>query len=297
MSIKLRMALLYIMAAMFIIPTTARADTGPKPSIHIAFENMESEQCYATLLSKTDSTGPYSAFNGDEAEACNSGIDPEVWKAFAEYRDADGYYFLNEIWLCSETERLDWTYFPPYSFKLLVYYPRSNTFFVSEKCERYAFDSYFTADMKGTGDLDAVQDGAISGIAMRKSYDYAGELIALSVRIIITILIEIGVALLFGFRQGTLLKLILIVNVITQVLLNILVNIVDYSMGSFMMMFTYIGLELLVFVAESVAYSILFNRRSPSGISKVKTIAYSFAANAASFVAGFFIALRVSMFF
>lgn len=289
--------LLCIILTELLFPAAALADTGPKPSVRITFENMGSEVCYGTLLSRTSSTGPASAWDGDEASAFYNGLDPEIWKAFVEYQDSDGYYFLQTAWLCSETKRLDWTYYPPYAFKILLYYPESEAFIVSEACECYAFDSYYTVDMDGIEIADIAPDAPAEFQSVRKSYDYTWELISLAVRIALTILIEIGIALIFGFRQGRLLKLILIVNIITQVILNVLLNFIDYSLGPLVLIFSYIALELLVFIAESVIYCLLFDRFSRVSIPKWKAIVYSLAANAGSFAAGLLIAAGFGMVF
>ena len=68
-----------------------------------------------------------------------------------DYQDPDGYYFLQELWLCSENGRLDWTYFAPEDFKVLLYFPQTGEF-VSGGIERaYAYDSYYTATFTDGG--------------------------------------------------------------------------------------------------------------------------------------------------
>ena len=52
-----------------LLPITASADTGPKASVRITFENMGDELCYGTLLSEKPSTGPSSVWNGKEEDA------------------------------------------------------------------------------------------------------------------------------------------------------------------------------------------------------------------------------------
>ena len=44
-----------------ILPGTASADIGPKPSVQIAFTGIEEQPYYGTLLSARRSTGPASA--------------------------------------------------------------------------------------------------------------------------------------------------------------------------------------------------------------------------------------------
>lgn len=75
-------------------PISANADTGPKPSVRIVFENMGEQDCYGTLLSKYRSTGPASAWDGEEDSVYLDGLEREIWEAFINYEDGDGYYFL-----------------------------------------------------------------------------------------------------------------------------------------------------------------------------------------------------------
>lgn len=269
-------------------PITASADIGPKPSVRITFENMGDEVCYGTLLSKNSSTGPSFAWDGNKAHIRNYNLDMDIWEAFVNYQDTDGYYFLQEGWLCSETKQLNWTYYPPDSFKILLYYPETDTFVVSGIYERYAFDSYFSVNM------DGIEIGSVEAqetiLTADKNYNYTWELISLVSRIVITILIEICIAFIFGFRQKKLLSLITGINIVTQVILNVMLNIINYNKGSIAFVFYYILFEIVVFIVEAVLYGILFNRVSRTIVPKWKSVIYAFTANAVSFAGGFMIA-------
>ena len=59
----------------------------------------------------------------------------------------DGYNFLQYLWECSADKIIEWTYYPPSVFKILLYFPESDSFVVSGACETYAFDSYYTIDL------------------------------------------------------------------------------------------------------------------------------------------------------
>ncbi len=271
-----------------LLPVTAHADMGPKPSVRITFENMGDEVCYGTLLSKTDSTGPSSAWDGNPEDIRNYNMDLEIWQAFVDYDDADGYYFLQEGWLCSESKQLDWTYYPPSSFKILLYYPDLGVYVVSDIYERYAFDSYFTVNMEGT-EIGSVN----ASITAQKSYDYAQEIISLVCRVVLTILLEVGIAWLFGFRQKKLIQIILCVNVVTQLLLNVLLNIAGYYRGPWAFIVYYVLLELIVFAVEAVLYRKLLRRDAEQKISGSRCVVYALVANAVSFAAGYWISLWI----
>ena len=91
----------------------------------IQFEHMGDELCYGTLLSKEKSTGPASAWDGRTESDQKEYMDPGIWKIFVNYKDPDGYYFLQRSWKVSESKELAWTYYPPDDFKILLYYPET----------------------------------------------------------------------------------------------------------------------------------------------------------------------------
>lgn len=271
-----------------LIPDIASADTGPKPSICITFQNMGDAVCYGTLLSKADSTGPASVWDGDLQHINDNGLDREIWQAFVDYKDADGYYFLQWGWECSETKTLNWMYYPPSPFKILLYYPEQDTYAVSDIYERYAFDSYFTVDMEGV-EIGAVQPV----ITAEKSYDFTWEIISLICRVVITILLELLVAWLFGLRQKSMLLVILGVNVMTQLVLNILLNVVNYNQGGLAFAGYYMLFELVVFAMEAALYMVLLRRKNMVPVSNMTIILYALTANLVSYVGGMGIAYQL----
>lgn len=117
---------------------SAFADTGPKPSVNIEITGIKGEY-YATLLSKEKSTGPASAWDGTEEHKNYTNLDPVIWEKFTYYKDSDGFYFLQQAEKCYGNDMYKWGYYPPKTFKVLVYIPESDTFIVSEICERFAF--------------------------------------------------------------------------------------------------------------------------------------------------------------
>ena len=151
---KFILLLLGIIFIWFIFPLKANADIGPKPSIIINFNGLEGETYYVTLLSSTKTTGPYSALNDNNksyAHYQEGDDDYEIFQAFAKYQDSDSYYFLQYLQNSSETQTFSWTYYPPAEFKILIYFPETYSFIKSDSIyKRYAFDSYFTAEVSGT---------------------------------------------------------------------------------------------------------------------------------------------------
>ena len=83
-------------------------------------------------------------------------------------------------------------------------------------------------------------------------------------------------------------------NVVTQVALNLALNIVNYNLGALSFIIAFFLFEVIVFVIEAIVYSIFIGRVSApqrKGIEfKALCIAYALIANLASYAAGFAIA-------
>ena len=290
-----RSALLFFVILLIncLIPSGVCADTGPKPSVQIQFQDMGDELCYGTLLSESISTGPATAWDGSSPyESWQYGEDgKEIWEAFVSYKDTNGFYFLQEWWECSESKCLNWGYYPPNPFKILLYYPKTNTFAVSEICQRYAFDSYYTVDMRGVA--ASRENETIALPQPQRSYDYTWEMISLLIRILITILLEIVMAVVCGFREKKVLRLIIGINILTQTVLNAALNMVNYLHGYQAFVLQYIIFEILVFVLEAILYCIFFPKVSERKFTQDRIIGYAFLANLLSFAGGMLIAKAI----
>ena len=271
------MMFLCIIMVVLLFPMTVNADMGPKASVRIQFEHMGDELCYGTLLSKEKSTGPASAWDGRTESAQKEYMDPGSWKV-------------------SESKELAWTYYPPGDFKILLYYPETETFVSSGIYARYAFDTYYTVDMDGVdiGSVEYNDDLSTNErIEAYRSYNYRQEMLALGARIVLTILIEMLVALLFGFRQKKQLLILAVVNIITQIILNVLLNVINYNSGPLAFTFFYVLFELIVFALEAVLYCTILKRLSEKKKEDAYYILYSFVANLISFGAGLFLAAKL----
>lgn len=297
---------------------TASADTGPKPSVRITFENMGDTLCYGTLLSLEPSTGPDSVWDGtEEGKYIPGGVPEEIWRAFVDYEDTDGYYFLQCLWRVEQTKTLNWTYFPPKNFKILLFYPESGAFVCGEKCERYAFDSYYSVDVSPSALVAAASGEPIS---VEKNYDYSGEFFSLLFRVLVTVAAETAIALLFGFRQKRSFRILAGVNLCTQLLLNGCLNAVAFASGAAEIFTPYLLAELLVFAVEAAAYVLLFGKKRADDrcaqaadgekavaakenngareiLSAKKLVCYALVANAVSFLIGLPLALLLPALF
>ena len=119
---------------------------------------------------------------------------------------------------------------------------------------------------------------------MRSSYGDAVVLLA-------TFLIEILIALIFGYRSRRELKIILITNAVTQVLLNSVMSVLDYTSGGLVWLFILPLLEIAVFIVEAIVYAI--SLKTPEK-GRARAVFYALAANLTSAAAGVVLGLLVS---
>jgi hypothetical protein len=272
--------LLLVLLLVPVLTVTVSADMGPKPGTSITVRPGGGEYAVVTLLAREESNGPHWTIGPDEEPSSRIAKDErlaQAWYAFRDYRDPDGYHFWGEIYEGSVT----WGYFPPENFKIAVYYPEYGILWVSEDSyERYAFDSDFRLN------LPAVGAGARTGevdMVLKKTSNLGSELAGFLFRVVLTLAMELAVARLFGLTEPGQKKLILRVNLLTQVGLNLLLWGWYYFDGPLVAMVRLILAEILVLVVESAIYL----RKLRQEESRGKILGYTILANLASVTLGF----------
>ena len=289
---KRMLCFLAVFACVFsVLSVPAAADTGPKAAVHIRIEGLE-EAAYATLLSKNPSTGPQSAYDEEKDNFDNYYLSTEIWQAFQNYEDADGYYFLQIGWELGEKAEFTWGYYPPSYFKVLLYFPESDSYAVSDICQRYAFDTYYTVRMSdgeiSSSEYDEKKSGEERLVAFRL-YEWQSETFALFFRMVLTVLIEVVIALFFGFRKIRAFLIFVIINVLTQILLNVALNFTYLEIGGAYLL-GYFLCELAVFAVEAFAYVFLQKHLTVKKKPAYFFFLYAGAANIASLLAGLLLA-------
>lgn len=262
----------------------ASADTGPKPSVRITVNGLGDRECLATLLGTRANNGPWGEWGADEwydESVPQEFPDLATMCRFKEYAEADGFYFYGRGWKLSDGDVLAWTYYPPSTFKLLLYFPETETFLVSESYDTYAFHSYYQTN------VEQLESGKLS---LSTAYGYGKEALGLAARVGITVAIELLIALLYKFRKKQFL-LLAGANVGTQILLNLGLNLFGVQpggMGYLLYIPAYLLLEIAVFAVESILYCRFMNKLVPSGEEKPKKkyVVYALVSNVVSFVFG-----------
>ncbi len=264
-----RTAIVLLFLALLLLFTVlpARADTGPKRSISIRFEDLPAGTVYAAILPEAQYAYSYPNYMN------NLTVPKEIADKFAG-REFGGYVFTGLIRDVTESKRIEWTYLAPNRFRILLYAAATDISYLSDPCEQYAFRSGFTARLDG----DTFRITRTTTVFM--------QILGFLGRLAVTILLEVLIALLFGIRKKEQLKWIVIVNAVTQLILNlIMLRMFNNVFFYYIMLFGLI--ELVIFVSEAAAYRHLMTGENDPG--KGKIWAYSFAANLVSFLLGFVI--------
>ncbi len=261
-----------------LLPTLAFADMGPKPSVTIKFDESYTD-FYVTLIAPEDCLwGPWQPVKDWDRETWdyNEQYTPDfdVLKKFSEYVDTNGYLFVGEFAQVDDGT-FKWGYHPPEKFKILTYFPDTDSFAVSESIEQYAFNSGFIAQI----------DRANGTLKAERHYNYWGEIFSFFCRLLFTLAVEIGVAFVFKYRERDQFTLICFVNGLTQVALNVVLSIVLYTSGYLAFIITYFLAEIVVFIVEAIVYAVALNK---IGTKRPvwKHLLYAFLANLLSFALG-----------
>ncbi|MCH1983931.1 hypothetical protein MCG98_15280 [Ruminococcus sp. OA3] len=280
---KLLMIVIFIM----LFPVTVQADVAPKRQVNIAFENMPETVFYATLISPVPCTGRYGPTAKDGGYDLYDSDDREydIWKAFAEFGDEDGMLFQQCFEKCSDSGQFRWFERPPHRFKILLYFPESDNYAVSDKIySQYAFYSNFVVDLNGVDSSEAMVLGSET---IQKSNNYKPEVTSAAACMAATIILELLIGLLFGYRTGREIKIIIITNVLTQLFLNILLVTLEIHQGPWAYIFHYIWMEVLITGTEAVVYRECLGTSISNGTKKgKKPVVYAVAANLFSFGTG-----------
>ncbi len=260
----------------FSLGISAFADCGPKASLTINVKGMEEGREYYLTL--------FEAFDPRFSDEYIANQNPE-WRALYELSLNDEYFLCESpvdetYYKLNRSGSRTWGYMPPDKFKIVIYFPDDGSCIISEKLERYAFNSYFTANVSG-GEMSVVANGGAAGVS--------AEIGALLLRIAITVLLELGVARLFGYDGGKETKLILIMNICTQIFLNVMIAVGDGIIGGLGAIVAYVLAEIVIFIIEACIYAVLLPRFTERRTREGRAVEYAFAANAASFFVGGFV--------
>ena len=256
---------------------TLPLDMGPKPSVTVYIKGVDGETVYGTFIVGYGGTPWDPTIEDDIINKM------EVFPVDGEFRVEKSY-----MQDCTKSMALYEAYMPPDEFKILLYFPDYNTFVTTNNIyNAYAFHSHYSLDLSGydfnnNRNATIVADAQVHSAQMR---DRILGALSFLFRLAVTVAVEFAVGwLIFKIREKENVRTIIIVNVITQFLLNFFILDITYGIG--LILALPFG-EIVVFIVEAIAYKRLFSEpRNSTG----KVIGYSFVANAITMFLGYFLA-------
>ena len=265
---------------------TAFADTGPKPQLVVRVDNQPAEPYYLDILDEGNFEEASHSFNGLEwsySDEEAAALDPVLLEAL---RDAvpDGWHACTAegstrapMWgdLAGENGLHTFGYLGlPDRYRILIV-TQSGESWLSEVLERKTLQSSVTVDWNAK--------------ASAAPPVWTGYVLQFLATLLPTLLIE-GVLLIvfrFGWKQNR--KAFLLVNLVTQGALAVFMSVTIMQNGlGWMLLILFIPAELVIAFVEAGLYTRLLKGRS-----KITAFAYGLLANAASALAGWYLAVPV----
>lgn len=295
---KLFAFIFLVMTCTFFFSISVSADMGPKPTSLIEIVGID-EPYYFDLLVYYNRTIEvltdeeiseqisYDYYASDYPEILNGYQDDEGFASYTLYTPEP-----HHIGNTSPNEFFIGYYMAPSVFKIVIV-TESNNVFVSDTVTRNYFSAHFIYDLSNDSVFQEVGDQTdtyYDDIGMvTEDFPYFRVIATALLGVFITLIVELSLLYVAKYREKQTYKIALIVNVSTQLILNLCVFF-GFALWS---AFAGIGIlllgEFIVFVSEMIAYKLLFKEKQ-----WLKPIPYAILANLASLILGWTILLLIS---
>lgn len=194
------------------------------------------------------------------------------YNSIMKYSDEDGYKWITTYFKCNGDTEIKFPEQCPNTFKIVIY-KNNRLYAVTEPLEQYAYATYYEVD------FTLVPLKGQDFIVIKNTYDYTSDIINLVLRIVGTILIEIGILYLFRLQSRRNLSVVLIINIVTQTVANAIISYTTYAFGLYDAIVLFSIMGFILFVFESIVYLILLKTRK-----KVRKFFYPLIASTLSFI-------------
>ena len=267
-----------------------KADCGPKPFAAYEVIGLDESYSFDLLVRYKYDVVPLNADEIQEQINYNYHSDtyPDILNG---YQDEDGFasytlYTNIPHFSSRDNDNTNLFYYgyvgPPKIFKIAIV-TESGEMIVSDIVEKQAFRAYFEYDLTENtiSDSDDIIINLNQG-TVREVYPIGAMILQIVICIIATLLIELGVLYLFKYRKTESYKKAIIVNLITQMLLQAMIIYGYVFINNYFSAWIILILgEMVIFIIESVVYSLWLTE-----FTRKKAVLYAIVANIASFVFG-----------
>ncbi len=284
-------AIAIVLVVIFTPQDDVYADMGPKPTVQVAVNGLPESNYAVTLI--TNQASPGASYTIYEENIFMLPTETEL--LLKRLREENTEYLLAgpiKTYMSSSSVGYLWTYYAPTQFEIVIYDLNNDILYRSNQIQKHVYTEVYIADYKDFEQIDEntytfTPKGAIVYTTLDKRT--LGETISIDLamfilRIVLTIAIEILIALCFKFTKESY-KIIAITNLITQVILNVVIGV--WSLFGGALFGPFVGLiigEFLVFIIEPIVYKKKCLRQDGT---KKHIVFYAILANFITLAAGF----------
>ncbi len=294
-----------VLVLLFILPTavlTASADAGLKRVLNVTIKGGDSG-CYLTFFTASKNWSMHKAFDTDaeRKEIFENALDASLsnvyqdnakslakqhadlaYRRFKEYQDPDGYIFSGY----GEFLNSDGTiivYEPPEDFKILLYYPESDTVSSSGKLSPIQLHTGVTVKVEN----DQITSAYCNAVSSQPDLI---DFIMMLNSLIVTIIVELLIALCFLFTKGKQILTVVLVNLVTLPVLNLFLAIINPPIYGSLFSFPYVLFEIAVIIVETLLYLHFLPKYSKGASTpKWRIITYAIVANLVTYAIAAFV--------
>lgn len=267
------------------LSTYVYADAGPKPSLTIVVKGLDTDKYWLDLLVAEQAKLSWLEISETEREQVSR---------LAEYQDTEGYHPAllvgTQVPLIGSLRGKNgydgsfvhnFSYVGvPRTFKIAIL-TEDGRLIVSEVVNRKQFSSIMHYDLaKGdiTGEFVEPAGKVLEGMS------WTDFVIGLLGSTILTLIIELTIARMAGFKLQKSYKVMFNTNCITQIILNLVIFFFNNSLGQFGVVMGLVLGEIIVVITEAKVYMKFLDEKS-----KTQRMQYALVVNILSILIGFFI--------
>ena len=265
-----------------------KADIGPKASLTVTVTGISEPYFLDILQYEKYYNSPI--LEGEVLEERLLGYYletyPNILNGYLDDEDFNSYLLYSPMGIVkrtsfSNTEQIFvMDYMIPDTYKIVLV-TENDIMIVSETLTKTAFNTVLTFDLTGVDtSINQTGVGIVTGNISfaRLTLD---TLLRTILRVIYTLIIEIGILYIYLYRKKDSYIKVIKVNLVTQIILSLIVIYTYLSSGWFNAVIFLFLLEIIVFLVEATIYYHILKEHS-----KASAIAYAFVANLGSFLIG-----------
>ncbi len=308
--LKSILMVLVLTISLVLISNTVKADMGPKPTSDIKIIGIDEPYSFDLLVkfdedevsvlseSQIQERIEYDYYLETYPDILNGYIDDDNYASYTIYTSGPPHTIrVSE----DDSNQFHVGYFAaPDVFKIAIV-TESGELIVSDIIHKHNFNAYFEINILDSSILEtplevANVNGTFSGTLYIADVDeqlgYGVIILQTIINVTITLIIELGILFLFGYREKKSYKTALFINLITQTILAAFILFAFKWWSIFGAIGVLLLGELIVFIIEIIVYRKLLKENT-----KAKAIIYAIVANISSLVLGLlFTSLIGSMF-